>query len=92
MAPQDRHLNFLLYVQPLPASVCETSPSHSLRILSFHHTPHTKFMASTLQLLANIQTNDYVTRMPVDRLEAFLLILVFFVVIILTANGYDYSK
>ena len=50
-------------------------------------------MASTLQLITSIQMNDYVTRMPVDRLEDFLrLILVFFLVIIITANVYDYSK
>lgn len=78
---------------PLPVSVCEISPSHSLRVLLFRHTLLIKFMASTLQLITSIQMNDYVTRMPVDRLEDFLrLILVFFLVIIITANVYDYSK
>lgn len=50
-------------------------------------------MASTVQLLTTMQMNDYVTRMPIDYLEAFRrLILVFFLVIIVTANAYDYSK
>ena len=50
-------------------------------------------MASALQLFRSIQMNDYVTRMLVDRLEDFRpLILMVFLVAIITANGYDYSK
>ena len=51
-------------------------------------------MASILQqAVTGIQLNDYVTRMLVDRLQTFrLLILAVFLVMILSAVGYDYSK
>ena len=50
-------------------------------------------MASTLQqVVTGIQLNDYVTRMLIDLGTSWSLGLLFFLVIVLTAVGYDYSK
>ena len=50
-------------------------------------------MASTLQLaIEGIQLSDYATRMLVDLCASRPLTLLFFLVVILTAVGYDYSK
>ena len=63
------------------------------RFCHFQRTLHIEFMASTLQLaIEGILLNDYTTRMLVDFCTSCPLILVFFLVVIITAVGYDYSK
>ncbi|KAH0835015.1 hypothetical protein J3R83DRAFT_10739 [Lanmaoa asiatica] len=50
-------------------------------------------MASTLQqVVTSIQMDDYATRMLVDLAVSRILILLFFLVVVLVAVGYDYSK
>ena len=50
-------------------------------------------MASTLQqAVTDIQLNDYVTRMLVDYGTSRSSTLLFLLVVILIAVGYDYSK
>lgn len=50
-------------------------------------------MASTLQsAAASIQTNNYASRMLLDLGASHPTILLFFLVAVLTAVGYDYGK
>ena len=83
-----------LYVHwSLQASISDIPSSLSLWALLFHRTLHVKFMASTLQQdIPGILLNDYTTRMFVNLGAARSLTLLFSLVVILTAVGYDYSK
>ena len=59
----------------------------------FQHTLYIKFTAPTLQpALTSIQLNDYLTCMLLHLDTSCSLILLSFLVVILTAVGYDYSK
>ena len=81
-----------IYVQPVPASVCKIPSCRSLPILLFQRT-HPKFMASALQqVITEILQNNYITRMFIDLGASGPLILVFFLVLTISAVGYDYSK
>ena len=82
-----------LIAQALQASVSDIPSSLFLRVLLFQRTPHIEFMASTLQQdVTGLLANDYATRMLVDLGIARSLDLLFFLVIILIAVGYDYGK
>lgn len=81
-----------LNVQPLRESVCDILQSHSSQVSAFRCI---LFMASTqaLQLaVAGIQTNNHLTRMLVYLIALRLSVLLFRIVVALTAIGYDYSK
>ena len=65
----------------------------TLPFYRFQRTLLIELMASTLQLaIKGIQLNDYTTRMLVHLGASRPLTLLLYLVVILTAVGYDYSK